>query len=103
MRVDLTPYISSIVTAVIAIVGGYVAMKNSNNQKFDELKSQNAELMAQNAAQTAEIRALKEQVEKHNGVLERVYKLESDMRTAFKRIDELKAEDKRLDEKIERR
>ena len=89
---DVTPFIGYVITAVLTFVGMYVATKNANNDKF-------AELMAQNAAQTAEIRALKEQVEKHNGVLERVYKIETEMSTVWKRIDELKANDSRLDEK----
>ncbi|MBQ9042699.1 MAG: hypothetical protein IJ111_07780 [Eggerthellaceae bacterium] len=80
---DLTPYIGYLVTAALTFIGMYVATKNANNDKFTEL-------MAQNAAQTAEIRALKEQVEKHNNVIERVYKIETEMVTVWKRIDELK-------------
>lgn len=92
---DLTPYLSPIVAAVIAIVGAYVAMKNANNAKFEELKVQNAEQMA-------EIRALKEQVEKHNGVVERTFVLERDMKTAWVRIDELKERDDKIEAKIEK-
>lgn len=91
---DFTPYISPTVTVVIAIVGAYAAMKNANNAKFEEL-------MVQNAQQFAEIRALKEQVEKHNGVIERTYRLETEMRTAFMRIDELKAADAGLISKVD--
>ena len=93
--VDMTPWISPIVTVVVAIVGAYIAMKNANNQKFEELKVQNAE-------QTAMLKTLKEQVEKHNGVIERTFKLESDMHTAYKRIDELKEKDEKLAAKIEK-
>lgn len=93
---DFTPYISPLVTAVIAIVGAYVAMKNANNAKFEELRVQNAEQMAM-------LKALKEQVEKHNNVIERTFKLESDVNTAFKRIDELKEADLRFDDKLDRR
>jgi cell division protein FtsB len=45
---------------------------------------------------------LKEDVEKHNGVMEREYKLESDVHTAFKRIDELKDRDEKIEARIER-
>jgi cell division protein FtsB len=41
-------------------------------------------------------------VEKHNQIIERVYKLESDNVTAFKRIDELKARDDKLEQKMEK-
>ena len=92
---DITPYLSPIVAAVIAIVGAYVAMKNANNAKFEELRVQNAE-------QTAEIRALKEQVVKHNNVIERTFALERDMKTAFIRIDELKTRDEKIESKIEK-
>jgi outer membrane murein-binding lipoprotein Lpp len=92
---DISPYVGSIVTVVIAIVGGYVAMKNANNQRFLELTTQIATL-------TAKVDDLKDQVEKHNTVIERTYKLETDMGTAYKRIDELKARDEKIEEKMER-
>ncbi|MBQ9003049.1 MAG: hypothetical protein IJ087_14445 [Eggerthellaceae bacterium] len=92
---DITPYISSIVTVLVAVVGAYVAMKNANNQKFQELSVQIAHLSTQ-------VEDLKEQVEKHNSIVERTFKLESDMHTAFKRIDELKERDDKLEAKIER-
>jgi predicted nucleic acid-binding Zn-ribbon protein len=93
--VDITPYIGSIVTVIIAIVGGYVAMKNANNEKFSALSVQIASLSQQ-------VTDLKEDVEKHNGVMEREYKLESDVHTAFKRIDELKDRDEKIEARIER-
>ena len=92
---DLTPYIGSIVTVIVAIVGGYVAMKNANNEKFNALSVQIAALSQQ-------VADLKEDVEKHNGAVERTYKLELDMHTAFKRIDELKTKDEKLEAKIEK-
>ena len=92
---DITPYIGSIVTVIVAIVGGYVAMKNANNEKFSALSIQIASLSQQ-------VTDLKADVEKHNGVMEREYKLESDMHTAFKRIDELKARDDKIEAKIDR-
>jgi len=93
--VDITPYIGSIVTVIVAIVGGYVAMKNANNEKFNALSVQIASLSQQ-------VTDLKEDVEKHNGAVERTYKLESDMHTAYKRIDELKAADEKLEARIDK-
>jgi len=92
---DFTPFISPIVTIALAVVTAYVATNASNNHKFEELRVQNAE-------QTALIRALKEQVEKHNNVMERTFKLEGDVHTAFKRIDELKERDDKLEAKMEK-
>lgn len=90
---ELSAFISPVVTAIIAIVGSYAAFKNANNEKLEELHVQIAEL-------AAKVDSLKGQVEKHNSVIERTYKLESDVNTAFKRIDELKAKDEKLEEKI---
>lgn len=90
---DLIPLISPFVTAIVAIVGSYAAFKNANNEKLEELHVQIAEL-------SAKVDSLKGQVEKHNNVIERTFKLESDMHTAFKRIDELKERDEKLEEKI---
>ena len=92
---DLTPYIGSIVTVVVAIVGGYVAMKNANNEKFNALSVQIAALSQQ-------VSDLKEDVEKHNHVVERVYVNERDIKTAFHRLDDLKEQDKILEAKMEK-
>ena len=92
---DITPYISPIVTVIVAVVTAYVAMKNANNAKFQELSVQIAALSTQLAD-------LKDQVEKHNNVVERTFKLESDMHTAYKRIDELKVRDDKLEAKMEK-
>ena len=92
---DITPYVSAIVTAVIAIVGGYVAMKNANNAKLEALSVQIATLSTQ-------ICDLKEQVEKHNGVIERTYRLETEMNTAFKHIDALRERDDKIEQRMEK-
>ena len=92
---DITPYIGSIVTVVIAIVGGYVAMKNANNEKFNELSVQIATIQTK-------VDDLRRDVEKHNDVVERTHKLEADLHTAFKRIDELKERDEKIEQRIEK-
>ena len=80
-KLDITPYISAIVTALIAAGGTYAAVTS---------RLARVETM---------IADLRRDVERHNNVIERTYALESDMNTAFKRIDELKQADLRLDEK----
>jgi uncharacterized coiled-coil protein SlyX len=92
---EVEPFISPVVTIIIAVVTAYIATNANNSHRFEELKVQNAE-------QTTMLKALKEQVEKHNGVIERTYLLESSMKTAFHRIDELRDADEKLAEKIER-
>lgn len=92
---DLTPYIGPVVTALVFVVGSYVAMKNANNEKFNTLSVQIATL-------TTQVSDLKAETEKHNRVIERTYKLETDVKTAFKRIDELKEADLRIQQQINR-
>ena len=93
---DLTSFVTPAVTVVLTLITGYIAMKNATNDKFQELFIQIATL-------TAKVDDMRSQVEKHNGVVERTFKLERDMKTAFKMIDELKEADLRLSEKAERR
>ena len=78
---DITPYIGTIATVIIAMGGVYAAISSRLTR---------LETMIETLTQT---------VEKHNKIVERTYKLESDMVTAFKRIDELKEETKHLDDK----
>jgi len=92
---DISPYVGAIVTVAVAITGGYVAMKNAMNAQLNALSVQIAALSQQ-------VADLKEDVEKHNHAVERTYKLESDVHTAFKRIDELKERDEKIEAKIEK-
>lgn len=78
---DITPYLGTIVTVVIAVGGVYAAISS----RLTRLETM--------------IETLSQLVEKHNNMVERTYHLESDMHTAYKRIDELKAETARLEEK----
>lgn len=81
---DITPYLGTIVTVVIAF-GGTYAMMSSRLTKLETM-----------------IADLRRDVEKHNNVVERTFKLESDMHTAYKRIDELKERDEKIEAKMER-
>lgn len=68
--------ISTIVVAAISLVGTLIGSYVSN--------SKTTALIAYRIEQ------LEKKVEKHNSVVERTYKLEKDMNTAFIRIDELR-------------
>lgn len=92
---DLTPYIGPVVTIAIFLIGGYATMKNAFNQKFNEISVQIAALSTQ-------VEDLKDQVEKHNNVVERTYVNERDLKTAFNILDELKARDDKLEQKMEK-
>lgn len=81
---DITPYIGTIITVIIAVGGFYIAIVSRLTRLETLIDNQ--------------IKA----TEKHNSVIERTYKLESDVRTAFKHIDSLKEADIRLDEKIDK-
>lgn len=81
---DITPYVGTIATVVIAFLGFYGAMTSRLTRmetKMDELAKQ---------------------VEKHNNIVEKVYTHDRDIKTAFNRIDELKERDERLEQKIEK-
>lgn len=81
---DLSPYIGTIVSVVLAFVGFYGMVSTRlarTEQKIDDLQ---------------------DTVDRHNRVVERTYKLESDMHTAYKRIDELKVRDEKIEQKMEK-
>ena len=92
---DISPYISPIVAAAIAIVGAYVAMKNANNAKFEALSVQIATL----SQQVTDLRA---DVEKHNNLVEKTAVNTRDIKTAFNKIDELKDRDDKIEARIEK-
>ena len=81
---DITPFLGPIVTALIAFGATYAAF-SSRLTKLETM-----------------IVDLRRDVEKHNSVIERTYKLEQDMGAAWHRIDELKDADKDIAAKIER-
>ena len=102
--------IAAVISAVAAIV---VCVINSNNQHKKALAESKiqfnkmlAEIDKHNALQTQEIKQLTKQVEKHNGVIERVYILEKDkavideeIKVANHRIQDLEAFHKKGDTK----
>lgn len=56
-------------------------------------------IVSNNAVIKVQIEELEKKVDKHNKIVERTYKLESDVETAFKRIDEERDRIKRLEDK----
>lgn len=80
---DISPYLGSIVTVIIAFgcfYGAVNARLARTEQKVDDLK---------------------DQVERHNQVMERTFRLEENMDTAYRRIDKLEKSDIRLEDKID--
>lgn len=69
---DITPYIGTIVTVVIAVGSVYAAI-SSRLTKLETL-----------------IEDLRRDVEKHNGVIERTYELEADMKAVQVDMSHLK-------------
>lgn len=71
---DITPYIGTIVTVLIAVGSVYAAISS----RLARLETM--------------ITTLTNTVDKHNNVIERTYKLETDVHNLYYRIDELKEE-----------
>ncbi len=69
---DITPYIGTIVTIVIAVGSVYAAISS----RLARLETKVDTLVAT--------------VDKHNNVIERTYKLETEVTNIYHRIDELK-------------
>lgn len=87
---DWTPYIGTIVTVVIAVVSGYVAI-SSRITKLETLIADNEKLTR------LQMDNLRRDVEKHNNVLERVYDLEQDTAVQEQRITANEARIKKLE------
>jgi outer membrane murein-binding lipoprotein Lpp len=107
----MEPNFGDIATICIFVVGGWIAVKNSYNNRFSHIESEQSamntkldqlsedtkatrDLARQIASLVAKVDDLHEDVTKHNHVIERTFKLESDMKTAFHRIDELREDQK---------
>lgn len=80
MTTFIVPTVSALVSAATAAGGVYVAITN----RLSVLETK--------------MDALSDKVEKHNSVIERTYKLETDAATAWKRHDELADRVERLED-----
>lgn len=87
---DWTPYIGTIVTVVIAVVSGYVAI-NSRITKLETLIADNEKLTR------LQIDNLRRDVEKHNNGMERIHELEQDTAVQEQRITANEARIKKLE------
>lgn len=91
-----TPYVSAIVSALVAIFGAYSATKRAAEErerardKAD--KERDIKMQTEFAEIRTEIKHLREEVKKHNGVVERTYKLETEVDNLYHRYDELRAD-----------
>jgi uncharacterized coiled-coil DUF342 family protein len=72
--VDITPYIGTIVTVIIAVGSVYAAISS----RLARLETM--------------IETLTTTVNKHNNVIERTFKLETEITNIYHRIDDLKEE-----------
>ena len=79
MEYLIAPMASGIISAIVAAFGVYVAITNRLT-KLETL-----------------IEELRKDVEKHNHVIERTFKMESDLNTAVKHIDEQRSRISRLE------
>lgn len=79
MEYLIGPIASGVISALVAAFGVYVAITNRLT-KLETL-----------------IEELRKDVEKHNHVIERTFKMESDLNTAFKHIDEQRNRISRLE------
>lgn len=89
--------IVALITGGLALVGTIVTVRSSSArqrvERQEDLAKSNekirGDLAEYRAATDAKIDALKEQVEKHNGVVERTYRLEEQSKTLFQRYGEV--------------
>lgn len=80
--IDVALFVSPIVTALVAFAGSYLAFST----KLAKMETK--------------IDVLSNRVEKHNSIVERTFKLESDMSTMWHRHDELKDDLEKVKDKI---
>lgn len=90
---DVAVFVGPIITGLVTFAG--VLVTNGRTQaviaeRLDRYKDQT----------DMRIDGLSSHVDKHNGIIERTYKLESDMATAFHRLDEVREDIKVIREKV---
>lgn len=87
-------FVGPIISALIAAYSAYTATKRAAEDRERSMLSQmnkcNIELKTELAEIGTEVRLLSDRVEKHNHMVERTYKLESDVANLFHRYDEIR-------------
>lgn len=76
------PVASGIIAAMLSAVGVYVAITNRLTRTETLIEE------------------LRRETEKHNSIIERTYKLESNMATQWKRLDELRDRMEKVEDKL---
>ena len=115
IELELSTFVAPVATALLTAVGVYVAIAKqlaaseesaaAMRRDVEEIKRdvvgmrddlrEHGERLARLTEKSDSLTA---KVEKHNSVVERTFKLESDMATAWKRHDELKGRVERLED-----
>ena len=90
MEYLIAPIASGVVSAIVAAFGVYVAITNRLTQLETQQKADRDALMR-------EIQLLRDDVQEHNRVVERTFKTEADLKTAFRHIDEQRGRISRLE------
>lgn len=89
----IAPVITSIITGFVTFAG--VLVTNGKTQAVIAERLDNYKTHTD-----MRIDSLTKHVEKHNGVVERTYKLESDVATAFHRLDEMRDDIREIRDKV---
>lgn len=79
--------IVALITGGLSVLGVIISNKSSNDKLQTDIQRQ---LEVSQAVTNTEIKELKKEVEKHNGVLERVFKLETKVSDIKETVSELK-------------
>ena len=80
---EWTRLISPVVSAILAIFGAYQAVKRTADERERKYADSIARL-------ETKMDLLSERVEKHNNIIERTYKLETEVDNIYHRFDDLK-------------
>lgn len=79
---DITPYVSSIITGIIAFGGTFITMQV-------KLAKQESELKALKELTTLKIDNLEKKQDKHNSFMERLTIVERETKTQWRLLDEM--------------
>lgn len=79
--------IVALITGGLSVLGVIISNNKSNDKLQTDIQRQ---LEVSQAVTNTEIKELKKEVEKHNGVLERVFKLETKVSDMKETVNELK-------------
>lgn len=90
---ELTDFISPLVSALIAVFGAYAATKRAaedrERTRDAEEKERAIRVQTELAELHTEIKHLSDEVRKHNQVIERTYKLETEVDNLYHRYSEI--------------